>query len=117
MAAGLATERLALHMGQRMRWARGMTQIFRLDNPLLGRGLKLPQRLCYLNAMFHFFFALPRFVFLTAPLAYLLFKQNILGASALGVLAYAGPHPVHAVVPNPRNVTTNRGSDTGRGGK
>lgn len=110
MAAGLATERLALHMGQRMRWARGMTQIFRLDNPLLGRGLKLPQRLCYLNAMFHFFFALPRFVFLTAPLAYLLFKQNIIGASALGVLAYAGPHLVHAVVTNSRIVSKYRHS-------
>ena len=49
-AAGLATERLAIHVGQRMRWARGMTQIFRVDNPLLGRGLSfgaahlLPQR-------------------------------------------------------------------------
>ena len=47
LAAGLATERLALHIGQRMRWARGMTQIFRLDNPLFGRGLTLAQRLCY----------------------------------------------------------------------
>jgi cellulose synthase (UDP-forming) len=28
LAAGLATERLAIHVGQRMRWARGMTQIF-----------------------------------------------------------------------------------------
>ena len=40
-AAGLATERLADHIGQRMRWARGMVQILRLDNPLFGRGLKL----------------------------------------------------------------------------
>ena len=37
-AAGLATERLVLHIGQRIRWARGMTQIFRIDNPLLGHG-------------------------------------------------------------------------------
>ncbi len=41
LAAGLATERLGLHVIQRTRWARGMTQIFRVDNPLLGRGLKL----------------------------------------------------------------------------
>jgi len=39
LAAGLATERLAIHVGQRMRWARGMTQIFRVDNPFMGRGL------------------------------------------------------------------------------
>ncbi|MFW8532591.1 glycosyltransferase family 2 protein, partial [Klebsiella pneumoniae] len=34
LAAGLATERLGLHVIQRTRWARGMTQIFRVDNPL-----------------------------------------------------------------------------------
>jgi cellulose synthase (UDP-forming) len=38
LAAGLATERLVVHVIQRTRWARGMTQIFRLDNPLFGRG-------------------------------------------------------------------------------
>ena len=53
-AAGLATESLSAHIGQRIRWARGMVQIFRLDNPLMGRGLKLVQRLCYANAMLHF---------------------------------------------------------------
>ena len=37
----LATERLILHIGQRIRWARGMTQIFRIDNPLTGKGLKV----------------------------------------------------------------------------
>ncbi len=102
LAAGLATERLALHIGQRLRWARGMTQIFRMDNPLFGQGLSFPQRLCYLNAMLHFFFALPRFVFLTAPLAYLLFEQNIIVASWDMIFIYAVPHLVHAVLTNSR---------------
>ncbi|WP_286790196.1 MULTISPECIES: UDP-forming cellulose synthase catalytic subunit [unclassified Pseudomonas] len=102
MAAGLSTERLALHVGQRMRWARGMTQIFRLDNPLLGRGLALPQRLCYLNAMLHFQFALPRFVFLTSPLAFLLLGQNIIAASAQTIFAYALPHLVLSILTNAR---------------
>ncbi|EKE77006.1 Cellulose synthase subunit AB [Gallaecimonas xiamenensis 3-C-1] len=100
LAAGLATERLALHVGQRARWARGMTQIFRVDNPLLGKGLSWPQRLCYLNAMLHFQFALPRVVFLTAPLAYLLFGLNIIAASPALILAYAVPHLFHAVYTN-----------------
>lgn len=102
LAAGLATERLAIHVGQRMRWARGMTQIFRVDNPVLGRGLSLGQRICYLNAMLHFFFGLPRFVFLTAPLCYLLFKLNIIAASGLMVIVYAVPHLVHSTVTNSR---------------
>ena len=48
LASGLSTETLAAHIGQRIRWARGMIQIFRLDNPFLGKGLSLPQRLCFL---------------------------------------------------------------------
>ncbi|MGC4251852.1 MAG: UDP-forming cellulose synthase catalytic subunit [Sphingobium sp.] len=92
LSAGLATERLVLHIGQRIRWARGMTQILRIDNPLTGRGLRWQQRLCYLNAMLHFQFPLPRIVFLTSPLAYLLFGQNIIHASASMIFAYALPH-------------------------
>lgn len=92
LSAGLATERLVLHIGQRIRWARGMTQILRIDNPLFGRGLNWQQRLCYLNAMLHFQFPLPRIVFLTSPLAYLIFGQNIIHASASLIFAYALPH-------------------------
>lgn len=92
LSAGLATERLVVHVGQRIRWARGMTQILRIDNPLRGKGLKWQQRLCYLNAMLHFQFPLPRIVFLTSPLAYLIFGQNIIQASASLIFAYALPH-------------------------
>ncbi len=102
LAAGLATERLVLHVIQRTRWARGMTQIFRLDNPLLGRGLTFPQRLCYLSAMLYYQFALPRIAFLTAPLAYLLFNLNIIHSSATLVFAYALPHLFLAVFVNSR---------------
>ncbi|MCR0982515.1 UDP-forming cellulose synthase catalytic subunit [Roseomonas populi] len=100
LAAGLATDRLIAHIGQRMRWARGMVQIFRIENPLLGPGLNLTQRLCYVASMWHFLFPVPRFIFLTAPLAFLLFGQNIIAASPLAIIAYAGPHVVHAVLTN-----------------
>lgn len=99
-AAGLATESLSGHIGQRIRWARGMAQIFRTDNPLLGRGLKIGQRLCYVNAMLHFFYGLPRLVFLTAPLSYLFFEAQVFQASALMITAYALPHILHASITN-----------------
>ncbi|WP_422514997.1 UDP-forming cellulose synthase catalytic subunit [Sphingomonas sp. 3-13AW] len=92
LSAGLATERLVLHIGQRIRWARGMTQIMRIDNPLFGPGLSWQQRLCYINAMLHFQFPLPRIVFLTSPLAYLIAGANIIHASAGLIFAYAIPH-------------------------
>ncbi len=102
LAAGLATERLALHIGQRIRWARGMLQILRIDNPIFGRGLTIGQRICYLQAMGHFLFAIPRIVFLTSPLAYLLLGQNIISASPLAITAYAIPHIFHSVATNSR---------------
>ena len=93
-AAGLATESLSSHVGQRIRWARGMCQILRVDNPLLIKGLKWPQRICYFNAMIHFLYAVPRLIFLTAPLIYMLLGRiNIPGYWA-AILAYALPHLV-----------------------
>jgi cellulose synthase (UDP-forming) len=102
LAAGLATERLILHIGQRVRWARGMLQILRTDSPILGPGLSLGQRICYLNAMLHFMFAIPRMVFLTSPLAFLFLGQNIIAASPLAILSYALPHIFHSVATNAR---------------
>lgn len=101
-AAGLATESFSGHVGQRVRWARGMAQIMRTDNPLLGRGLQFMQRLCYLNAMLHFFFALPRLIFLTAPLLFLYFGIFVIDAYALTIAAYALPHLALAMIANSR---------------
>lgn len=102
LAAGLSTERLALHIGQRARWARGMIQILRTDNPAFGSGLTLAQRICYLQAGGHFMFAIPRVIFLLSPLAYLLLGQNIIAASPLAITAYALPHIALSVAVNSR---------------
>ena len=99
-AAGLATESLSAHIGQRIRWARGMAQIFRVDNPFLGKGLDIWQRICYGNAMLHFFFGLPRLVFLTAPMAYLFFGLHIISTSSLLLLLYVIPYIVQATIAN-----------------
>lgn len=95
-AAGLATESLSAHVGQRIRWARGMAQIFRVDNPLLGKGLTLFQRLCYANAMLHFLAGVPRLVFLLAPLAFLLLHSYIIYAPAALLMLYVLPHMMHS---------------------
>lgn len=100
MAAGLATESLSAHIGQRIRWARGMAQIFRTDNPLFGKGLDLFQRVCYTNAMLHFLAGIPRIIYLTAPLAFLLFHSYIIYAPAIAIMLYVLPHMVHASITN-----------------
>ena len=101
-AAGLETETLAAHVGQRIRWARGMAQIFRRDNPLLGRGLTLSQRLCYCGAILHFFSGIPRLVFLVAPVAYLVFGRHVFNALPLTAIAYGLPHLIHSTACNVR---------------
>jgi cellulose synthase (UDP-forming) len=101
-AAGLATERLSAHVGQRIRWARGMIQVLRTDNPLFAPGLKLPQRLCYFNAVGHFLYAVPRLIFLTAPLIYLLLNHTNIPGYWAAILAYALPHLTLSNVTNSR---------------
>ena len=101
-AGGLATPRLADHVGQRIRWARGMVQILRLDNPLFKRGLKLPQRLCYVNAMLHYLFAAPRLIFLLSPLAYLVLGRSNVFGYLPGILAYGLPHIMLSTIVNSR---------------
>ncbi len=103
LAAGLATERLILHIGQRMRWARGMLQIFRIENPLLASGLSLPQRLRDAAATLSWMFALPRVAFSDLPACFPAVRlSGHRRLKPLAIIAYAGPHIVHAVATNSR---------------
>jgi len=101
-SAGLAVETLSAHVEQRKRWARGMIQILRLENPLLAPELTLPQRLCYFNSMCHFLFAVPRLIFLTAPLIFLLFGLTNFPGYWLAIVVYALPHLMLAITTNSR---------------
>src|SRR5512134_3134059 len=100
LAAGLATESFAAHVVQRIRWARGMAQIMRLDCPLFKKGLRLPQRLNYFNAMLHFFFGLPRLVMIAAPLFFLLLGLRSFRADVMAVVAYILPHIALSTIGN-----------------
>ena len=75
-----------------------MIQIFRIDNPLLGRGLSFGQRMCFLNAMIHFLHGLPRIIFLLAPLPYLFFHVYVIEASAAAIFVYVLPHMIHSII-------------------
>jgi cellulose synthase (UDP-forming) len=102
MVAGLAPEKFAAYVGQQVRWARGMAQILRLENPLFNRKLKLslPQRLCYFSATSHFFFGFPRLMYALAPVLYLLFGINLIQGLGVETLVYALPHIVLAMNAN-----------------
>lgn len=94
MVAGLAPEKFSALVGQQVRWARGMAQIMRIENPLFNRKLNLtiPQRICYFSAMFGFFYGIPRLIYAIAPTLFLLFGINPIRGLGLETLAYAVPH-------------------------
>lgn len=89
MIAGLQPETFASFIGQRSRWCRGMMQILLLKNPLLKRGLSLPQRICYLSSALFWAFPFPRLTFLVAPLLFIFFDLKIFIANGQEFVAYA----------------------------
>lgn len=94
MVAGLAPEKFSAYVGQQVRWARGMAQILRLENPLFNRklNLTLSQRICYFSATSHFFFGFPRLMYVIAPMLYLLMGINPVKGLGFETLFYALPH-------------------------
>lgn len=94
MVAGLAPEKFSAYVGQQIRWARGMAQILRIENPLFNSKLKLtiPQRICYFSATSHFFYGFPRLMYALAPALFLVFGINPIRGLGLETLAYALPH-------------------------
>ena len=52
--------------------------------------------------MLHFLSGIPRLIFLTAPLAFLLLHAYIIFAPALAIALYVLPHMIHASLTNSR---------------
>ena len=92
MISGLQPATYTDFVVQRLRWTQGMVQIFVLENPLVVKGLKFWQRLCYLSNSFFWFFGYARVVFLVAPAAYLLLGMRVYDANLREVIVYAVPH-------------------------
>lgn len=55
LAYGLAADDPAAFFVQRRRWGAGAMQVLRRDNPLVGRGLSLHQRMSYSSTLFGWF--------------------------------------------------------------
>ena len=102
MVAGLAPETFSSYIGQQVRWARGMAQILRLENPLINPklNLRIPQRICYFSATSHFFYGVPRLTYAIVPTLFLLFGVRPVLGLGLETLAYAFPHILIALNTN-----------------
>lgn len=100
MVAGLQPVTFTTFVGQRIRWAQGMVQIFLLNNPLFKKGLNLSQRLCYTANSGFWFFSFARLIFLFSPVLFLLFGLELFKTNGYDFLAYSIPHLISAILLN-----------------
>lgn len=87
---GLSPESLSGFVIQHGRWARGATQMLRIEVPLFRKGLSPAQKFCYFNGMVHFLFGIPRLIFYSAPVWFLVFniypvKTNFFAYMVMGL--------------------------------
>jgi len=80
LAEGLSPDDLGSMLSQRLRWAQGTIQVFKRENPLLLKGLSLPQKLLYFASIFSYFSGFASLMFLLAPLIYLFFSISPVSA-------------------------------------
>ncbi|MGV3564900.1 MAG: glycosyltransferase [Nocardioides sp.] len=72
LAHGLAPEDLQTMLVQRLRWAQGTVQVMFRENPLVQKGLTLPQRLMYFATMWSYLSGFAAIVYIGAPVVYLM---------------------------------------------
>lgn len=72
--------------------------IFRVDQQLSSTPQIWQQRFAALRSMLHFYLPIPRWVFFTAPLAYLLAGVHVIQTNPGLLAAYAVPHFLHGYI-------------------
>jgi cellulose synthase (UDP-forming) len=68
---------------QRLRWAQGTMQVMMRENPLVQRGLTLPQRLMYFSTMWSYLSGYAALVYFAAPAVFLCFGILPVNTTAL----------------------------------
>jgi cellulose synthase (UDP-forming) len=91
LIAGMAQDSFQDLVKQRIRWSRGMAQIFFYDHPLFTKGLTLGQKICYFSGIWYFYMGFTKLLFILAPLAYLLGGFMTINAGIFELATYYLP--------------------------
>ncbi|MCS6266032.1 MAG: glycosyltransferase [Vampirovibrio sp.] len=91
LIAGMAQDSFQDLVKQRVRWSRGMAQIFYFDHPLWTKGLSWGQKICYFSGIWYFYMGFTKLLFILAPLAYLLGGFMTINAGILEIAIYYLP--------------------------
>lgn len=73
LAYGLAPEDPKTMVTQRLRWAQGTIQVMLRENPLVQKGMTVPQRLMYWSTMWSYLSGFAALAYFAAPVIYLVF--------------------------------------------
>lgn len=92
LSAGLAPFDLESYVKQQFRWARGSLQVLLFQNPLLARGLTLPQRIHYLSSGMYYLNGLIILIDILMPLLYLFFGLQPVSVSTTSFAVYFLPY-------------------------
>lgn len=98
LVLGLSATTLEESIKQRKRWARGNVQVFKRNNPLFLKGLKLNQRLAYLDGLIYWFSSLQKIIYIIAPTAYLLFGILSIKATILKLIPVYLPFLISQII-------------------
>jgi cellulose synthase (UDP-forming) len=72
LALGLAPEDAKTMITQRLRWAQGTIQVMLRENPLVQKGLTIPQRLMYWGTMWSYLSGFAALAYIAAPAIYMI---------------------------------------------
>ncbi len=90
LVRGLAASDAATYSLQRLRWGTGAMQVLRIENPLIVRGLSIPQRLSYAATLLGWFDAWRSLGYLLLPVAVLLTGAVPIRAEPLTFICFFG---------------------------
>lgn len=88
LAHGLAPTDFESLIRQRERWGRGCISSLRHTHYLLSRGLKIRAKLAYFSAFLYWFTFLRRFVYILAPILFVVFHIPVMICDVRGLLIF-----------------------------
>lgn len=92
LALGLNPTNLKDFLGQRDRWCRGNLQLLKSKNPFKIKGLKLNQKVAYIDGLFSWYSSILKMIFILAPIFYLLTGIFFIDASIQDLLVMFIPY-------------------------
>ena len=92
LARGLAPQTFIAFATQWQRWGQGAMQVLRTENPVLGRGMTIGQRICYFASFYFYWMSYQKLLYTLTPTVCLLTGVFPLLTDPATFVKYFGPY-------------------------